>query len=270
VTPSPGRVFAALAREALADAMRRRIVPLIAVMALLSLFFVDTCTSCSPSLQVQGRTVEASQVGGVLGAAVLVVLGLWTMVLAGVLASDHLAEPLSDGSATLALARPVSRGLFALSRLAGALALALATGALLLGATAGLLLVRQGLAPGPAVAAGLACGLGCVSVGGLAMTASLYLPRVATALLVFGAVWGVALLNALGRSGAELGGWLWGVDRLGPPLASAPIVALGPWLEPLAVAGDPAELLLRGLLWAAGSALLLVVAFRRREIGVGG
>lgn len=267
MTPSPARVFGALAREALADAARRRIVPLIAVMALISLFFVDTCTSCSPTIRVQGEPVEVSQVSGLLGAAVLVVLGMWTMVLAGVLASDHLAEPLEDGSATLALARPVSRGSFALSRLAGALALALAAGALLLGATAALLFVRQGLAPAPAVAAGLACALGCVSVGGLAMTASLFLPRVATALLVFGLVWGVALLNAFGRAGAELGGWLGLVDRLGPPLASGLIVALAPWMAPLGVSGDPGALLARGLLWAAGSALLVVVAFRRREIG---
>ena len=47
VAPSPARVFGLLAREALADATRRRIVPLIAAMALLSLFFVNTCTSCS-------------------------------------------------------------------------------------------------------------------------------------------------------------------------------------------------------------------------------
>lgn len=266
MTPSPGRVFVALSREALADAVRRRIVPLIAVMALLSLFFVDSCTSCSPQIESQGQPVELPDLAGMLGLAMMVVLGLWTQVLAGVLASDHLAEPLADGSAALALARPVSRGGFALSRLAGVVALSFATGAVLLGSTTLLLSQRQDLAPEPAVAAGLACALGCVSVGGLAMAASIYLPRVATALLVFALVWGVALVNAVGQTGAELGGLLGAVDRFGPPLASAMIVALAPWLDSVTVSGTAADVTLRGLAWAAASAGLVVAAFRRLEL----
>ena len=266
MTPSAGRVFLALAREALADAVRRRIVPLIAAMAVLSLFFVDSCTSCSPQIESQGHPVELPDLAGMLGLVVIVVLGLWTQVLAGVLASDHLAEPLADGSATLALARPVSRGGYALSRLAGVLALSFATGAVLLASTALLLSLRQGLAPGPALAAGLACALGCISVGGLAMAASLYLPRVATALLVFALVWGVALVNAVGQAGAELRGLLGAVDRFGPPLASSMIVALAPWLDSATVSGAGADVALRGLGWAAASVGLLVLAFRRLEL----
>lgn len=264
--PSPARVFGLLTRESLADAMRRRIVPLIAGLALLSLFFVDSCTSCSPEIQMQGQSVQAAQVTGMLGVAVMVVLGLWTLVLAGVLASDHLAEPLADGSATLVLSRPVSRGAFALSRLAGVLILSFAAGAVLLLATAALLSQRQGLPPGPALAAALACATGCITVGGLAMAASLFLPRVATALLVFGLVWGVALVNAFGQSGAALAGLLGAVDRYGPPLASSMIVALSPWIEPLASTGSVSELALRSALWAIASAVLVVLGFKRLEV----
>ena len=260
------QAFALLSREALADATRRRIVPLIAVMALLSLLFVDSCTSCSPEVTVQGQEVPLSGVSGLLGLVVMVVLGLWTQVLAGILASDHLAEPLADGSAALVLSRPVSRGAFALSRLAGTVLLALGTGAALLLATALLLQVRQGLEAGPALAAGLACALGTVTVGALAMVASLYLPRVATALAVLGLVWGIALVNAFGRVGADLGGWVGVIDGLGPPLATGMVVALRPWVAPLEVSADPLDALLRGAVWAAGSLVLVVAAFRRVEL----
>jgi hypothetical protein len=267
VTPSPGRAWRTLAREAVADATRRRIVPVIAALALVSLFFVESCTSCSPSLTQNGQEIDLPRVAGFGGLVVSVVLGLWTMVLAGVLASDHLAEPLGDGSADLALARPISRSAFALSRLAGALALAFATGALLLVATAFLLQARQGLALEPVLGLYLACITGSTTVAGLAMAASLVLPRTVTALLVFGVVWSIAGLNAASQLGAQLGGIAGLLDRFGPPLATAMVVALGSWIEPTATRGAPLELALRSLLWAAGSTVLLAVAFRRIELG---
>lgn len=260
------RVFLLLSREALADATRRRIVPLIAAMALLSLLFVDRCTSCTPQIEVQGQEASLSGVAGLLGVVVMVVLGLWTQVLAGILASDHLAEPLSDGSAALVLSRPVSRGAFALSRLAGAVLLSLGTGAILLTATALLLQMRQELPIGPALSAGIACALAAITVASLATAASLYLPRVATALLVLGVVWGVALVNAFGRAGTELGGWLAALDRFGPPLATGMVVALSPWLAPFEIAAEPVEVAVRGALWAAASVALVVLAFRRFEL----
>jgi len=264
--PSPLRVWLLLTRESLADAMRRRIVPLIAAMALLSLFLVDNCTGCSPAIEVQGQAVAGGEVAGVLAVSLLVVLGLWTLVLAGVLASDHLMEPLADGSATLVLSRPVSRASFALSRLAGVLLLSFATGALLLLAAAVLLSQRQGLAVAPALAALGACLAGCVTVGGLAMLASLLLPRVAAALLVFGFVWGIGVVNAAGCSGAQLEGLLGAIHRLGPPLASSMILALAAWVEPLVPLGDAADVALRSAVWAGASATLLVLGFRRREL----
>lgn len=268
MSPSPTGAFRVLTREAVADATRRRIVPAIVVLGLISLFFVDNCTSCQVGLESSGTDVELPQVAGFGGVLTVVALGLWTMVLAGVLASDHLAEPLADGSANLALARPVSRNVFALSRLAGALALAIVTGLVLLGVTGLLLQARQGLALAPVFFAGLACAAGAATLGGLAMAASLFLPRALTALLVFGLVWWIAALNTAAQFGAELSGVSGAIDRFGPPLASAMIVALGSWIEAAAAPrGEPFDLALRSCLWAAASTGLVLVAFRRIELG---
>jgi hypothetical protein len=266
-----GRVLVALARESLADASRRRVVPVIAVLALLSLLCVDTCSSCRPAVVTDGAAQDplqlAERIAGFGGLAVTVLLGLWTLVLAGVLASDHLAEPIADGSANLLLARPVSREVFALSRLAGALLLALAAGCLLILGSALLLRARQGLAFAPAWAALGACALGATSVGALAMAASLALPRPLIALFVFAGVFGVAAVNAASQLGAGLAGLPALLDRAGPPLASGMIVALGAWIEPTATRGEPLALLLRALAWAVGSVGALLLAFRRVELG---
>ena len=265
--PSPARAWRALAMEAVADATRRRIVPVIAVLALLSLFFVNSCTSCSMNFTQNGESVDMSRVAGLGGVVIAVLLGLWTMVLAGVLASDHLAEPIADGSADLALARPVSRGAFALSRLAGTLALAGVAGAVLLVGAGLLLQARQGLPIQGIAAAYLACLAGAATVAALAMTASLVLPRTVTALLVFGLVWAIASVNAAAQLGARLEGAAALVDRLGPPLASAMVVALASWVEPSAPHGAPLELAVRSLLWAGASTALLVAVFGRMELG---
>lgn len=267
MTPSPLRAFRALAREAVADATRRRIVPVIAALAVASLLFVDTCTSCSPKMMQNGREVELSQVAGYGGLALGVLLGLWTIVLAGVLGSDHLAEPLADGSAQLVLARPVSRTVFALARLAGALALALAAGAVLLLGAAALLHARQGLSFAPAISAWLACALGAATVAALAMAASLALPRTATALLVIGGVWGLAALEAAAQLGARLGGVAGLLVRAGPPLAASLVAALGPWIAPTATRGDPLLIAARALAWALASTGVLVAVLRRADLG---
>jgi hypothetical protein len=211
--------------------------------------------------------VALQQVAGAGGLAVALVLSLWAIVLGGILASDHLAEPLEDGSALLLLARPVARDTYALTRLAGAWLLAAATAALLLFASAVLLSVRQGLPPAPMLGAWLACLAGAWTVGALAMTASLWLPRAVTALLVFGGVWLLAGLETAARLGAELSGVARLVDTFGPPLASGILIALASWLEPTAqIHGSATEVTLRALVWCAGSAALLVVGFRRLEL----
>ena len=267
MTPARAPVFAVLAREALADAIRRRLVLVIAVACLLSLQAVETCTSCgSATLVRDGQKIELPDVAGFGALAVMVVCSLWTLLLAGFLASDHLAEPLEDGSAALLLARPVGRGHFALARLAGALAIALAAGALLLLATGSLFHARQGLPWWPALPAFAACAASAFTVGALAMLASLYLPRVATILLVMMGVAGVAAVNVAGLFGAELGGLASVVQQFGPPLVSPVALALREWIAPTAVPGDALPLALRQIAWMLASAAALVHAFRRVDL----
>lgn len=264
--PAGTTVFRALAVEAVSDAVRRRIVPVVAAVSLLSLTLIDTCTSCAPRVVVEGQPRDIPEVAGWTGMLIVAVLGLWTMVLGGVLAADHLTDTLENGSARLVLARPVSRGAFSLSRLVGALAITFATGALLLGAATFLLQARQDLDLAPALWAGLACASGAAIVSALSMTVSLVLPRIATTLLVLLSVGGIAALNAWTLAGQQLGGLGGWVDRAGPPLASAMVVALRPWIAPTEVVGQPLELALRLAFWTVGSAALLVVVFRRIDI----
>jgi ABC-type transport system involved in multi-copper enzyme maturation permease subunit len=256
-----------LARESLSDALRRRLVLAVAVASLLSLQLVDSCTSCGSATIVRdGQVVALPEVAGIGALAVMIACVLWTLLLAGFLASDHLADPLEDGSAALVLARPVGRGRFALARLAGALAIALASGALLLAATGALLHARQGLPWWPVLPAFAACAAGAVTIGALAMLASLYLPRVATVLLVMMGVGGIAAVNVAGLFGAELGGLPAFVQRFGPPLVSPVVLALREWIAPTAVPGDALTLALRQIGWMLASAALLVHAFRREDL----
>lgn len=266
MTQPQAHIFRTLASEAVGDAVRRRIVPVIAVVSLLSLLLVDSCTSCAPTITQNGVPIEVPEIAGWTGMVIYAVLALWAMVLAGVLGSDHLAETLADGSASLVLARPVGRATFALSRLAGVLAIALATGALLLGGTAVLLHARHGVAVSAAVWGGLACALGAVVVASLAMTASLFLPRIATVLAVLAGVGVIAGINAIGLSGVELGGVAWGIDRFGPPLGSAVVAALAPWIAPVEVHADPLVLAVRIAAWAVAGVALLAVVFRRCDV----
>jgi hypothetical protein len=179
VTTTGAHVFRALAGEAVHDAVRRRIVPAIAAVSLLSLVVVDSCTSCgTPSIVQNGVPVELPEIAGWTGMVIFAVLSLWVMVLAGVLASDHLRETLADGSASLVLARPVDRATFALSRLAGVLVIVFVTGAVLLGGSTALLHARHGVAIAGAAWGGLACALGAAVVASLSMTATLFLPRI--------------------------------------------------------------------------------------------
>jgi ABC-type transport system involved in multi-copper enzyme maturation permease subunit len=266
MTPPGARIFWALTGEAVRDAVRRRIVPAIAVISLLSLLMVDSCTSCAPAITQNGVSVELPEIAGWTGMVIFAVLALWVMVLAGILGSDHLAETLTDGSASLILARPVGRATVALSRLAGALAIAFVTGAVLLGGTTALLYARHGVAVASAVWGGLACALGAVVVASLAMTASLFLPRIATVLAVLIGVGVIAGVNAIGLFGVELGGIAWGIDRFGPPLGSTVVAALAPWIAPVEVPADPLELAVRIAAWAVAGVSLLAVVFRRCDV----
>ena len=262
------RSFRLLAAEALQDAVRRRVVAAIAVVSVLSLLAIDGCTSCaSATLVVNGEPRQLPQVAGATGLLAFSVLALWCIVLAGVLAAEHLIQPLDDGSAALSLARPVGRGSFAFARLSGALALALATGAVLLGTDASLLHGRAGLPLGPALAGAAAFALGAITTAALSMTLSLWIGRIANVLLVFAGVGATALANALSLAGHGPGGVLGLLDRFGPPLASSLAMALSAWVPDLELHAEPASLVFRGVLWAGGSLVALFVAFARVEIG---
>ncbi len=264
MSPAASRQFRALAIEAVLDAVRRRVVAAIAVLSLLGLWLVKSCTGAL-TVTDGGQPVDPSNLLGWTSTVLFGALALWTVTLAGLLAADHLSQALSDGSASLALARPVSRTTFVLARLLGALAVALGAGALLLVPT-GFSVHGRGLAMVPALEAATACALGATMVGSLAMAVSLWLPRLAGFLFAVAAVGFVALVNLSSMFGAELSGVAAAVDRFGPPLATAVFSALGPWYGQ---APDPSwrmALSLRLVLWVAGSMGLLVLAFRREEI----
>ncbi len=267
--PAATSVFRALAGEAFRDAMRRRIVSIIAVFALLSLLAVDSCTSCAGSSQIvqDGAPVSATDVSGWTGMLIFTVLSLWTMVLAGLLASDHLAETISDGSANLVLARPVRRSEFALARLAGALGIAYATGAVVLTVSAYLLYLRNGVSLGAAIWAGLACAAGALVVAALAMTLSLLLARVATAMSVLFFIGAITLVNVFTLFGASLGRLGSILQHFTPPLCTAIVVALKPWIAPVAPGVDPTIVALKLAFWMVASVLILLVTFQRRELG---
>jgi len=266
--PGGARRFAILTAEALGDAVRRRIVAVIAAVSVLSLLWIDSCTACAGgTVVVNGVERDLSALAGATGAATFVVLALWGMVLAGVLSAEHLTQTLQDGSATLCLARPVGRGTFAFARLAGALAIAVGTGLLLLGATAALLHLRSGLVWAPALAGGVAFVAGAVTVGALAMAVSLRFARIGTVLLVFAALGLVALANGVVLAGGEPGGVLGAVDRFGPPLASGVALGVAPWVPQAELPVEAAALVFRAVLWAGGACVALWAAFARVELG---
>jgi ABC-type transport system involved in multi-copper enzyme maturation permease subunit len=266
--PSTLRSFRILAAEALEDAVRRRVVAAIVAVSVLSLLGIDSCTSCAGgNLIVDGQPRALPQIAGATGLLTFSVLALWCMALATVLAAEHLVQTLDDGSASLCLARPVGRATFAFSRLAGALAIALVTGAVLLGATAGLLHARSGLPLRPALAGGLAFALGAVTIGAASMTLSLFLARIANVLLSFATIGVVALANGLSLAGRAPEGLLGLADRAGPPLASAVVLSLSPWVPELAFSADPVSVAFRALAWAVAALLALRLVFSRIDLG---
>jgi len=265
---SAARSFRLLAIEAVQDAVRRRVIAAIAAVSVLSLLLIDGCTTCAGgNVVVNGQPMALPQVAGAAGLVTFSVLALWCIALAGVLAGEHLTQPLDDGSAALSLARPVGRGAFVFARLAGALAIALATGGVLLGATALLLSARTGLPPGPALVGFAAFAVGALTVGALAMSLSLAIGRLPNLLLVFASVAAVTLANALSLAGRQPGGALGLLDRLGPPLASAVVASVSGWVPDLELNADPAALVFRSVLWAGGSLVLLWWRFGRVELG---
>jgi ABC-type transport system involved in multi-copper enzyme maturation permease subunit len=266
VTPSRGAQLRALTVESFRDAVRRRVAAALGVLSLLSLVVVDSCTSCgSGTVQMNGVDVDASRFFGMTGVVLYALLSLWTVALAGALASDHLQQALDDGTAHLTLARPVGRGVFAIARLAGALAVAILTSALLLGGAAFFLHLRYDLPFAPAALAGLCAAVSAVAIASLAMCASLFLPRLAVLVLVFLAIVCIAAANAAALGGAELGTLWWSLDRFGPPIGTGIGLAVSEWIG-RDLPADPLLVAIRLGLWAAFGPALLAFLFRKREI----
>ena len=267
------RAFRIFAAEAFRDGLRRRLAFAVALVLVIGLAGAQSCTQFGiGSMEVNGETIDSSVIGGYL-APILFGFQAWAVLaIAGLLAADHLARPLAEGSAVLWLARPVSRGTWAAARLAGALGVALLCGALLLGGTGAMLVLRQGVAIEPAFAAAAATALGALVVASLAMTASLALGRTAVILLVLlGLVFvafanGVGLASELAHPEVAVGGLVGAVDRYGPPLFTAIAGAVAQWNPHLDPGDTYAQSMLRLAVWAAGGCLLLIAAFRVREI----
>lgn len=258
--------FRALLADSFRDALRRRIAAALVVLSLLSLAVVDSCTSCGAgTVVVNGVEMEGRRIFGWTGMVLYALLALWTVALSGALASDHLQQGIDDGTALLTLARPVGRASFALARLAGALGVSLGAGALLLAGTAAFLRARYGLGLGPAASAAACAALGAAIVASLAMTASLYLPRLATVAAVFVGVAVLAAVNLAALGGLELAGVWAALDRFGPPLGTGIALAVAEW-SGRALPASPGLVAARLVLWAVLGAALLVAVFRRKEL----
>lgn len=260
-----------LTLEAIQDAVRRRLAYVVAGVCALSVLVLDSCTAMLPStMEVNGELVEVGAgVASGAGLVTFVVLGMWIVVLAGVLAADQLRETLEDGSATLALARPVSRLSFALARLLGVLVFAWGAGAILLGSAAFMLSSRHEVSMAPALGAALATTLGGLTLAAWSMSASLFMARIATTLVAFALVAVVLVSNAVGAA-ADLGGFFGAVNDFGPPLASTVIVSLSSWLPEQAAAAltiDATEVWLRLIAWTAAGLAVLAAGVRRIELG---
>lgn len=267
------RAFRILALEAFRDGLRRRLALIVAVTLILGLASAQSCTQLGVGeLEMNGQQIDRNILAGFLAPLLFAIQALNVLVIAGLVAADHLARPLAEGNAVLWLARPVSRDAWAGARLAGALAIALAAGVVLLGGTGALLVLRQGVTPGPALAAAGATALGALVMASFAMAASLALGRSAVTLLVLLGLAIIVVANGIGvgvdlvHPEVEAGGFLGAIDRFGPPLFTAIAAAVAPW-NPHVEAGNLfASAMGRLAIWAIAGVALLLAVFRRREI----
>lgn len=261
-----------LAAEAFRDGLRRRLAFIVAITLLLGLAGAQSCTRVGGGMVFNGQALDPHVVGGFIAPLLFAMQALTVLSIAGLLASDLLARPLAEGSAVLWLARPVSRAGWVGARLAGALGVTFAAGALLLGGTGAMLMLRQGVSIGPALAAIAATALGSVVVASFAMAASLVLGRSAVSLLVVIALLFVVIANSMGfaidlfGSEMEMGSLLSPIDRYGPPLFRSILAAVVAWNPHVTADGVYTATMLRLGAWAIAGITLLVALFRRREI----
>ena len=261
------RTLGLLAVDAVRDGLRNRVGLFAILVALCVGLFADRCTSFDAgSIVLNGREFDVADGARFVGPFVFATCALLLTLIAGFVASDALARPLSEGTAPLWLARPVGRTSYALSRLAGALGLSLAAGAAVLLVVTLLLHLRLGLDPRPALVGVAVFAIDAWVVAALAMTLALFLPRVVALAIVVLMLQTVVLTNVLHAVAGVGGSILDGIERWGPPLGTALLYALAPWFSPGASAAEWVDVCLRLLAWGAGSTALLAVAFRRLDL----
>jgi hypothetical protein len=108
--------------------------------------------------------------------------------------------------------------------------------------------------------------INCIAVAALAMTSSLYLPRLVTFLLVIAGVSLVAVANLMSASGATLGMVTGLLDEMGPPILSAVVLALSGWSGQPVDSGALLDIAARMLIWTGGSVSTLLFLFDHREL----
>jgi ABC-type transport system involved in multi-copper enzyme maturation permease subunit len=260
------RQLGILSQEGVREASRRRIVPVVIVISLLSLMMMNSCTSCDTQISVNAEMAAPIDLLGWAGAGIYLVLGLWSVLLAAMLAADHLSTALDDDSALLLLSRPVSRETLVVSRLLGSLGVSLGAGILLLGGTTAMLVSRSDLALSPALNAIFAVVLSATTFAAIGMTLSLYLARIATFMLLMITVGMISSLNLVGMSGHELGGLYALINGYGPPLATTIVASVLPWSGQSLPEGAGVALLVRQSVWLCGSLFALIYAFKSKEL----
>ena len=261
-----GQIFFLLTRESLRDAARRRIVPAVIGLCLLTLGSINSCTTCNAEITTTGIEASSLDILGWVGVSVMGVLALFCVTLAGLLASDHLSSSLEDGSGLLVLTRPVKRRTFVFSRLSGTLCVSGLATLIMMGGASLMLILRGDLSGTPALVALLATLVNCISIASLAMMFSLFLPRVVTFLCVVGFVGWTSMANLISLSGSGLGFVSEVLNSFGPPILTAVVVPLAHW------AGQPVEgvssldLIFRLGLWVFASISSLTFFFQQQEL----
>lgn len=264
---SSARTVALLAVDAVRDGVRNRVGLFALAFALCVGLFADRCTSFDAgTVLLNGREFDVHEGARLMGPFVFGSCALLLVLVAGFVACDALARPLSEGTANLWLSRPVGRASYALSRLAGALGLSLAAGAAVLLVVAVLLHMRLGLDPWPAIAGVAVFAADAWVVAAVAMTLALALPRVVALGAVVLSLQMIVFTNGIHTVASVSGGLLGGIERYGPPLGTALIYALAPWFSDGVSAADWLSVAARLVAWGAGSTALLVLLFRRIDL----
>jgi hypothetical protein len=261
------RVFLLLTADALRDALRSRVGVGVLLVAVVLVLGVDRCTGApSEGITFNGRELPASVVGTIFGPLCFLVVSFVLVAAAALVASDALARPVDDGSASLWLARPVGRATYALSRLTGGLVLVAVIALGVLGIATALLASRYGLDWRVGVAGYVTFVVDAFVVSAVAMLLSLHLPRMLTLFGVFlwlqyvGFTNGMHVVGALSEGGGRM------VEGWGPPLGTALLFAVAPWAGLDLPPEQRALVAARLALWAAAAAVLLVLSFRRRDL----